>query len=136
MKDKKTEVDIKALSSFLEFWTKFHSLYNDVISKNIITKEEEVKFLETKNLIKNKYETLREGLEFKYMPHTRLTDPVTDILSVNNIRFIAEKNLNRLNEDWNDSYIFLNNIVERLKTKKRRLEIFNPIGVFLKRFFD
>jgi hypothetical protein len=32
--------------------------------------------------------------------------------------------------------VFLNNIVERLENKRRRLEQFNPVGVFLKRFFE
>ena len=47
-----------------------------------------------------------------------------------------EKNLKKLNEDWRDSYIFLNSIVERLKSRKKRLEQFNPIGVFMKRFLE
>ena len=123
MIDKKTEGAIKALKDFLELWGKFHSIYKDIASKEIITKGAEAKFLETK-------------LEFKYMPHSRLTDPVGDILALDRITFISERRLKKLNEDWRDSYIFLNNIMERLKTKKRRLEGFNPIGVFFKRITE
>ena len=79
---------------------------------------------------------MKNNLEFKYMPHARLTDPVNDILSLNTIRLMSEKNLKKLNDDWRDSYIFLNNILERLKNKKRRLEQFNPVSVYLKRFFE
>ena len=136
MIDRKTEADIKAINSFLEFWVKFHSIYNAIISKELITKDDESKFLETKALIQNKYDALKNNLEFKYMPHTRYTDPVNDILALKGIRFIAEKNLKKLDADWKDSYIFLNNILERLKNTKRRLEAFNPVGVFLKRFFE
>lgn len=136
MIDRKTEADIKTLKSFLELWAKFHSIYNDTISKGTITKEDEAKFLETKDLIRNKYEVLGNSLEFKYMPHSRLTDPVNDILSLNGILFMSEKHLKRLNDDWKDSYIFLNNILERLKSKKRRLEEFNPVRVYLKRFLE
>ncbi|MBN1527341.1 MAG: hypothetical protein JW919_07155 [Candidatus Omnitrophica bacterium] len=136
MIDKKTETDIKDLKNFLEFWTKFHSIYETTISKEIISKDEEKKFLETKDLITSKYEALRGGLEFKYMPHSRLTDPVNDILSINSVSFMSEKHLKKVNDDWRDSYIFLNSVLERLKNKKKRLEQFHPVAVFLKRVFD
>lgn len=136
MIDKKYETDIKIVKSFLEFWVKFHSIYSDTVSKETISKEDEAKFMETKGLIKDKYDAMRNSLEFKYMPHNRLTDPVSDILLVDNVRFVAEKNLKKVESDWKDSYIFLNSILERLKNKKRRLEQFSPMGVFFKRFFE
>ncbi len=136
MIDRKTESDIKVLKGFLEFWMKFHSMYNDIITKDLITSEDENKFLETKTLIKDKYDALKNNLDFKYMPHTRLTDPVNDILALNSIRFMAEKNMKKLNDDWKDSYIFLNNILEHLDNKKRRLGHFNAVGVYFKRFLD
>jgi len=136
MLDKKIESDIKIVKGFLEFWVKFHSIYSDVVSKENITKEDESLFLETKGLIKTKYDELNGSLELKYVPHSRLTDPVNDILQLDNVRFMAEKNLKKMEDDWRDSYIFLNSILERLKNNKRRLGQFNPAGVFFKRFFD
>ena len=136
MLDKKTELDIKTVKSFLEFWVKFHSIYSGVISRENIGKGDESKLLETKDVIKNKYTGLKSSLEFKYAPRGRLTDPVSDILGINNVRFMAEKNLKKLEVDWKDSYIFLNNILERLENKKRRLDRFNPMGVFIKKIFE
>ena len=136
MKDKKTETDIKTMSGFLEFWGKFHSIYSVTLEKGTITKDDEDKFLETKLMIRNKYDELKSALEYRYMPHGRLTDPVSDVLSLQTIRFISEDNLKRLNNDWKDSYIFLNNISERLKTRKRRFEEFNALGVFFKRMIE
>lgn len=135
MIDKKTEERIKTAKGFIEFWEKFHSIFNSAISKDIITKDDEVKFFETQAMIKGKYDELRGMMDYKYMPHGRMTDPVNDILSLGSIRFISERNLKKMNDDWRDSYIFLNNIFERLKNNKRRLEEFNPVGVFFKRFF-
>ena len=134
MKDKKTEIDIKSMNSFLEFWGKFHSIYSNILGKDIITKEDEDKLFETKLMMRAKYDELKEALEYHYMPHNRLTDPVGDILSLQTIRFISEDNLKKLNNDWKDAYVFLNNICERLKTRKRRFENFNAFGVFFKRF--
>ena len=136
MIDKKTEIGIKAVRSFIEFWTKFHHIYKDTTSKGIISKEDEEIFLETKRMISDKYTELERMMEFKYMLHGRLTDPVSDVLKVGGIRFISEDSLKRLDNDWKCSYVFLNSILERLKSNKKRLEQFNPAGVFFKRFFD
>lgn len=136
MIDKKTDIDIKAVKEFLEFWAKFHSIYNGAISMDTISKEDEDRFLNTKETIRTKYKEVRGSLDVNYMLHSRLTDPVDEVLLINGIRFISEKNLKKLNEDWRDSYIFLNSIIERLKNRKKRLEQFNPIGVFIKRFFE
>ncbi len=136
MRDKKTDADIKALKEFLEFWAKFHSIYNSAISMDTISKEDEERFLQTKETIRIKYKEAKSSLDVSYMLHSRLTDPVDDVLLINGIRFISEKNLKKLNEDWRDSYIFLNSIIERLKSRKKRLEQFNPVGVFMKRFFE
>lgn len=136
MIDKKTESDIKLVKSFLELWVKFRSVYADVVSRDSITKEEELKFLDTKAIIKSKYDEMESALDFKYAPHSRLTDPVKDILGVDNVRFMAEKKLRNVEDNWRDSYVFLNSILERLKNKKKRLEQFSPTGVFFKRFFD
>ena len=136
MIDKKTESDIRILKSFLEFWVKFHSIYSGVASKENISKEEEAKFLETKSLISNKYDELKNALEIKYVPRSRLTDPVKDILQVDTIRLMAERNVRKVEDNWRDSFLFLNSVLERLESKKRRLDQFSPMGVFIKRFFE
>ena len=125
---------MKSMNAFLEFWGRFHSIYSSTLEKGLITKEDEDKFLETSLMMRNKYDELKGSLEYHYMPHGRLTDPVGDILSLQTIQFISEDNLKKLNNDWKDSYIFLNNIFERLKTRKRRFKEFSALGVFFKRF--
>lgn len=132
---RKLEPNIKAAKSFLEVWTKFHSIYSGIIQKEIISKEDEERFMESLYMIRNKYEDLKGGLDYKYMPHARLTDPVSDILSLNGIRFMSEKNLKRLNDNWRDSYVFLNNILEQLKGTKKRMDELNPVGAFFKKVF-
>lgn len=135
MKDKKSEADIKLVKEFLELWSKFHSIYSQTVSKGTISKDDEAKFLDTKNLIKDRYETLRGALEFTYMPQARVTDPVSEILALDRILVISERVLKKAEEDWRDSYVFLNSILERLKNKRRRLEQANPLAVFAKRVF-
>lgn len=136
MIDKKTESDIKKLQSFIEFWTKFRSIYDETTSRVIITDDDEKKFLEIRDVIKSKYLDLCATLDYKYVPRARATDPVDEVLSITGIRLMSEKGLKKIGDDWKDSYIFLNSITERLKLKKKRLEGFNPLAVYLKRLFQ
>ena len=136
MINRKIETDIEALKGFLEFWGRFHSIYGDITSKEIISFDDENKFLETKAIINTKYSELNKALDFRYMPHGRLTDPVSDILSMKTIRFMSEDNLKRIEGNWKDSYVFLNNIMEQLKTKKKITEDFNPVSSFFRRTFS
>ncbi len=133
MIDRKTESNIKSVKTFLEIWGKFHSLYEDLLSRGIITEEDERKFLENKRMIADKYSLVRSGLDFQYAPHSRLTDPVNDILLFDNVRFVSERNLKKLGDDWRDSYVFLNNILERLQAKKRTIGALNPVGALIKK---
>lgn len=136
MIDKKIESRIKILNGFIELWVKFHAIYDSSTSKELITENDEGKFLETKNILKNKYDELKIVLETRYSPHGRFTDPVSDILALDGIRFVSEKNLQKLKDDWRDSYIFLNSILEHLKDEKRVLERLNAVSVFFKKIFD
>ena len=136
MIDKKTEIDIKSLREFLELWGRLRSLYSDIISRDRISKDDEDAFLKAKSALQIKYDALKSGLEFKYMPHMRLTDPVGEILKLEGIHFISEIGLKKLEDDWRDSFIFLSSILERFENNKRRFEQFNPVGVFIKKMFD
>ena len=136
MIDRRTEIAIKEARAFVEYWTKFHAIYKSVCAKGIITQDDEEKFLAAKQTIQKKYEDLTAALDLRYTSRGRLTDPVSAILQLENIRFASEKNLKVLNDDWRDSYVFLNSILERLKSKKRRLGQFNPVGVFFKKLFE
>jgi hypothetical protein len=135
MIDKHVASSLKELKSFLEFWEKFHSIYESTLSKTVLSADDEAKFLETRNLIREKYEALKSILDFKYTPHTRLTDPVQEVLDVENIRFVSERMNRKTEDDWRDSYVFLNSILERLYDNRQRARAANPAGAFLKKIF-
>jgi len=134
MIDKRTEENIKDLGSFVESWLKFQGLYRQLVSKERVSREDEDIFFETKKIMAERYDALKANLDFKYVPFSRLTDPVSEVLALENVLNMSEKRSRKIEADWNDSYIFLNNIIERLENRKRRLEDFNPLGVWVKRF--
>lgn len=136
MIDKRTEDNIKDVKSFLESWVKFHQIYVNLISKNTVTKDDERVFFETKDIISTRYSVLSGALEFKYMPYNRLSDPIAEILNLDNISYMSEKRMKKIEDDWNDSYMFLNKILERLKSRRKRLENFSAIGVGIKKLIE
>ena len=136
MIDKRIEDNIKDAKSFLESWSKFHQMYMSLISKGTVTKDDEGLFFETKELLSERYGVFNASLEFKYMPYNRLSDPIAEILNLDNVSYMSEKRLKKIEDDWNDSYIFLNKILERLKNRKKRLENFSAVGVRIKRFIE
>jgi hypothetical protein len=136
MIDRKTESAIKQIKGFIEFWTKFHALYAETIQKTVVSAEDDRKFIEARDAIRKKYAQLKGALDHNYMPQARFTDPVSDVLAVETVRFGSETSLKKLENDWKDSYVFLNNIAERLRQKRRRLEDFNPVGVFFKKMWE
>jgi len=136
MIDRKTEAAIKAVGSFLEFWTQFHAIYEELSRQEAISPADEAKYFAARDAIAKKYAELAGALDLKYAPRGRSSDPVSDVLAFESVRFASEKMIRKLEADWQDSYVFLNNIVERLKSKKRRLGQFSPIGVYFKRLFE
>ncbi len=136
MIDKRTEDNIKDTKSFLESWGKFHQTYINLISKGTFTKDDEAVFFDTKMILSERYSVLTSSLEFKYMPYNRLSDPVSEILGLDNISCMSEKRIKKIEDSWNDSYIFLNKILERLKNRRKRLENFSAVGVRIKRFME
>lgn len=133
MTDKKLETNIRMTKTLLEMWTKLHSLYADILSRGLVTDEDESKFMESKEMVARRYAELRDMLDFKYTPHNRMTDPVADILSLRNMRLMSEKTALKLDADWKDSYVFLNSVLERLENRKRRIGGINPISLLVKR---
>ena len=136
MIDKRTEDNIKDVKSFLESWAKFHQIYIKLTSKSTVTKDDEEIFFETKDIMSKRYVVMNGSLEFKYMPYNRLSDPIAEILGLDNISYISEKKLKKVEDDWNDSYIFLNKILERLKNRRKRLENFSAAGVWIKKMVE
>lgn len=133
MIDRKMEDDITDVKNFLEFWGKFHAIYSEVISRERISEEDDLRFSETREMIRSKYKDLRESLEIRYAPHGRITDPVNDVLEVGTVHHISEKKMKKLSDDWKDSYVFLNNILENLKSRAKVSRDMKPPFAFLKR---
>ena len=111
MIDKKTEAAIKSVKSFLEVWTQLHSMYGQILSRDIITKDDEDKFLSSKDMVAKKYSDLGSGLDFKYLPRSfyRSCERYT---SHRRYTVRVEKSLKKIDDDWQDSYVFLNSILE------------------------
>jgi len=133
MIDKKLEDNIKRTHKFLEFWSKFHELYRDAVSERALTGYKGEMFISTRTLVNSRFDDLIESLEIGSREKVTRCFPVYEILSVDDLSAISDEKLNRLEDCWTDSYIFLSSLLSRFKKKKQRIEKFNKFLYITKR---
>lgn len=132
MIDKKLESNIKDMKKFLEFWSKFHEIYNNAIAnKNSLNTDEE-NFLSTRSLVNFRFHDLMDSANIK--PHNRLTrgSPIYEILSLESLSGISDDKLKRLEDCWTESFFYLSSILNRFQKKKNHIEKFNKFVFIMK----
>lgn len=118
MVDKITLSKIEHIKEFLELWMKFHQLYKSAFDKQSITKEEEDNFLQTKSLIARRYQILMDELELKPTVEDKTMDVIGAILSLEGVSNISDLHLKKLENDWHNSFLFLNRLLGKLEATK------------------
>ena len=133
MIDRDIELKIKRVKEFIQLWIKFHDMYKNALSRDTITPEEETAFLETKSLIARRYQALKDflGLENSYDDKT--FDVISQVLSLKSVAVISDLSLNKIENDWHNSYILLNKIFGELEGKKDSLRKVNWMGLEIKK---
>jgi len=106
------------VKEFLELWVKFNQLYKDAMKKSTITQEEEQSFLETKSIIARKFQALADSLSIDRSTIERTYDIINQILSLKGISTLSEPELKKIDNDWHESYIFLNRLLGHLEAKR------------------
>jgi len=124
MIDKKLEEKIKQTQIFIEFWTKFHELYNNALSENEAGPKTEV-FLSTRELVNKRFEDTMDFLEFSQRYRLANCYPIYEILSVKDISHMSDEKRKRIDDFWTDSFIFIYAVMKRLKKRRQRIMKFN-----------
>ena len=115
MAAKRYEEMIKQVKDFIELWVKFHDLYQEAITKEKITPEEEKTFLETKSLIARKYQKLLDTLGIDPTPEDKTFNVISQVLSLSSVSSISDMQMSKIESDWHESYISLNKILGSLE---------------------
>jgi hypothetical protein len=132
MVNRELEIKIKKLKEFMQLWIKFHDMYKDALSRETIAPDEENTFLETKSLIARKYQALRDQLEIGASYEDKTFDVVSQLLSLKSVAAISDLSLNKIENDWHNSYILLNKILGELEGQQEALRKVSRIGLFVK----
>ncbi len=125
MIDRKLEANIKKTKEFIEIWDKFSRIFKNTVSGNHVSIDEEREFLSTKTLVNSRYEDLMDSLGVKPLKRFIMSPSIYNVLSLEKISIMSDEKFDTVDKDWEESSRFLTVLLERLKTKKRRIEGFN-----------
>ena len=133
MVDKELELKIKRVKEFMQLWIKFHDLYKSSINRDTVSPEDEKNFLETKSLIARKYQALKDLVGITSSYDDRTFDVVSQVLSLKGVAAISDLSLNKIENDWHNSYIQLNKLLGELEGRQDNLRKVSRIGLFANR---
>lgn len=135
MIDKKLEDRIRQLKEFVDLWTSFYNLYKRAKTQEVFNEDEEHGFLELKSQLARKYQGIMDILGIKPTAEDRTFDVISQVMSLKNISKLSSLQLEKLENDWHNSYITLNKILGSLENKRDQLAKVSVFGKFFKKFF-
>ncbi len=135
MIDKNLEARIKQLTDFVDLWKSFYELYKRVADQQSFTEEEEKNFLELKSSLARKYQALMDALGIKPTAEDRTFDVISQVMSLKSISMLSPLQMEKLENDWHNSYITLNKILGSLENRKNNLAKINVFSLVCKRIF-
>lgn len=128
--------NIRKTKDFTSLWVKFHDLYNSASKKKAITQEEEDIFLETKSLVTGRYEDLKRALKINRATDGEMRDVISHVLSLKSMAAMSDKALEKIEEGWKHSHVFLNNILKILERRSEELAQKKRFPELAKRVFS
>ncbi len=135
MIDKNLESRIKQLTEFVDMWKSFYELYKRASDQQNFTEDEEKNFLELKSSLARKYQALMDALGIKPTAEDRTFDVISQVMSLKSISMLSPLQMEKLENDWHNSYITLNKILGSLENRKNDLAKINVFAQACKRIF-
>ena len=135
MIDKNLEGRIKQLTEFVDLWKSFYELYKRASDQQNFTEDEEKNFLELKSSLARKYQALMDALGIKPTAEDRTFDVISQVMSLKSISILSPLQMEKVENDWHNSYITLNKILGSLENRKNDLAKINVFAQACKRTF-
>jgi len=133
MIDKNLEARMKQLNEFIELWKTFYELYKRALEQQSFTDDEERNFLELKSSLARKYQGIMDSLGIKPTAEDRTFDVISQVMSLKSINMLSPLQMEKMENDWHNSYITLNKILGSLENKKNELAKVNVFAQTSKR---
>ncbi|MCP4649942.1 MAG: hypothetical protein GY853_07695 [PVC group bacterium] len=135
MIDQDLENKIAQIKAFIELWENFYQSYKQAITQPSFTEEDEKNFLELKSSLARKYQGLMDSLGLKPTAEDRTFDVISQVMSLKNITTLSPLQMQKLENDWHNSYITLNKIMGSLENRRDELAKISVVKESLKKFF-
>jgi hypothetical protein len=133
MIDKILEGKIAQLNEFVELWASFYELYKRAADQQTFSEEEEKNFLELKSSLARKYQGLMDSLGIKPTAEDRTFDVISQVMSLKSITSLSPLQMEKLENDWHNSYITLNKIMGSLENRRGELAKINVFALTCKK---
>lgn len=128
MIDKNLESRMKQLNEFIELWKTFYELYKRALEQQSFSEDEERNFLELKSSLARKYQGMMDALGIKPTAEDRTFDVISQVMSLKSINMLSPLQMEKMENDWHNSYITLNKILGTLENKKNELAKVNVLA--------
>jgi len=136
MQDRNLESRIKQLKEFIDLWTSFYEHYKRAGGQQTFTEDEERNFLELKSSLARKYQGLMDSLGIKPTAEDRTFDVISQVMSLKSIGTTSPLQMEKMENDWHNSYITLNKIMGSLENRKLEMAKISAFGEFSKKLFS
>ena len=136
MIDKNLEARIKQLKEFIDLWASFYELYKRAAGQQTFTEDEEKNFLELKSNLARKYQGLMDALGIKPTAEDRTFDVISQVMSLKSIATTSPLQMEKMENDWHNSYITLNKIMGSLENRRESLAKISAFSEFSKKLFS
>ena len=133
MIDKTLESRIKQMTDFVDLWKSFYELYKRAADQVDFSEDEEKNFLELKSSLARKYQALMDSLGIKPTAEDRTFDVIAQVMSLKSIPMLSPLQMEKMENDWHNSYITLNKILGSLENRKNELAKINAFTLTCKR---
>ena len=135
MIDKILQRNIKATEEFKEYWIKLQDLYKQALGENERSKVNADVFFSTKDMVNQKFEEWMDVLAVPTKERFTKGYCFYEIFSLEDLLAISDSKRDKIEDAWENSFIFLYGILGRAKKKKIRLDNINGFFYNLKKRF-
>ena len=135
MIDRNLESKITMVHDFVALWEQFFKAYKHATTQPTFKEDDEKNFLELKSSLARRYQGLMDALGIKPTAEDRTFDVISQVMSLKSASMLSPLQMQKLENDWHNSYITLNKILGSLENRRDELAKVSIVKEFFKKIF-
>ncbi|GAB4314765.1 MAG: hypothetical protein Kow0059_06710 [Candidatus Sumerlaeia bacterium] len=126
MIDPKLEEQISATQQLLQIWQRFHEYFTFGLKGTDIDAQREREFLQIKSQIALLHDTFMEALEHDLNIGQNIMSIASRCITLKGLKKLSNADVQKLEIEWHESYLLLNETVSALQEKRQQIASINP----------